>query len=115
MVLLLVNALMSFLTTISLLSSARAFSSTCAGSDGIPRLSLTTDDCAITERSVLVSRGGGSGGRGNHPSQNARFSSADEQITHRLKSALDLVDVRVLDHLSVAGSDVISLVERGII
>jgi hypothetical protein len=34
--------------------------------DGIPRLSLTTDDCAITERSVLVSRGGGSGCRGGY-------------------------------------------------
>jgi DNA repair protein RadC len=49
----------------------------------------------------------------NHPSQNANFSSADEQITHRLKGALDLVDVRVLDHLLVAGSDVISFAERG--
>jgi hypothetical protein len=35
----------------------------------------------------------------NHPSQNDRFSSADEQITHRLKSALDLIDVRVVDLL----------------
>jgi DNA repair protein RadC len=32
-----------------------------------------------------------------------------------LKSALDLVDVRVLDHLLVAGSDVISFAERGAI
>jgi DNA repair protein RadC len=51
----------------------------------------------------------------NHPSQNIHFSSADEKITHRLKSALDLVDVRVLDHLLVAGSDVISFAESGLL
>jgi DNA repair protein RadC len=51
----------------------------------------------------------------NHPSQNPHFSAADEQITHRLKNALDLVDVRIVDHLLVAGSDVISLAERGYI
>jgi len=51
----------------------------------------------------------------NHPSQNDQFSSADEQITHRLKSALDLIDVRVVDHLLVAGSDVISGAERGLV
>ncbi len=51
----------------------------------------------------------------NHPSQNDQFSSADEQITRRLKSALDLIDVRVLDHLLVAGSDVISGAERGLV
>ena len=51
----------------------------------------------------------------NHPSQNDHFSSADEQITHRLKSALDLVDVRVLDHLLVAGSEVTSFAEQGLL
>jgi DNA repair protein RadC len=51
----------------------------------------------------------------NHPSQNNCFSSADEQITKRLKSALELIDVRVLDQLLVAGSEVVSLAERGFI
>jgi len=51
----------------------------------------------------------------NHPSQNAHFSSADEQITQRLKSGLDLIDVRVVDHLLVAGSEVISLAESGLL
>ncbi len=51
----------------------------------------------------------------NHPSQNTQFSAADEQITRRLKSALDYIDVRVLDHLLVAGSEVISAAERGLI
>ena len=51
----------------------------------------------------------------NHPSQNPRFSSADELITQRLKSALDLVDVRVLDHLLVAGGEVVSFAESGLL
>jgi DNA repair protein RadC len=51
----------------------------------------------------------------NHPSQHDRFSSADELITQRLKGALDLIDVRVVDHLLVAGAEVISLAERGLI
>jgi DNA repair protein RadC len=49
----------------------------------------------------------------NHPSQHDQFSSADERITQRLKDALALIDVRVVDHLLVAGPEVISLAERG--
>ena len=49
----------------------------------------------------------------NHPSGVAEPSRADELITTRLKDALALIDVRVLDHLIVAGSDVVSLAERG--
>jgi DNA repair protein RadC len=39
----------------------------------------------------------------NHPSGEAKPSRADEALTQQLKSALQLVDVRVLDHLLVAG------------
>jgi DNA repair protein RadC len=35
----------------------------------------------------------------NHPSSCAEPSHADELITHRLKSALELVDIRVIDHI----------------
>jgi DNA repair protein RadC len=49
----------------------------------------------------------------NHPSGHAEPSVADRQITERLKSALALVDVRVLDHLVVGDGDVVSLAERG--
>jgi DNA repair protein RadC len=49
----------------------------------------------------------------NHPSGVAEPSHADEVITQRVKSALALVDIRVLDHLIVAGGEVISLAERG--
>ena len=49
----------------------------------------------------------------NHPSGDAEPSVADEQLTRTLKSALALVDVRVLDHVVVAGSRSVSLAERG--
>lgn len=50
----------------------------------------------------------------NHPSGSAEPSRADEYLTQTLKSALQLVDVRVLDHL-VVGDDVVSFAERGLI
>ena len=40
----------------------------------------------------------------NHPSGEAEFSLADEALTERLREALDLVDVKVLDHLVIAGA-----------
>ncbi len=51
----------------------------------------------------------------NHPSGVAEPSEADRLITQRLKSALALVDIRVLDHLVVAGGTSVSLAERGMI
>ncbi|MCB5315756.1 MULTISPECIES: RadC family protein [Yersinia] len=49
----------------------------------------------------------------NHPSQLAEPSQADRQITDRLVNVLDLVDVRVLDHLVVGGLDIVSFADRG--
>jgi DNA repair protein RadC len=51
----------------------------------------------------------------NHPSGVAEPSQADELITLRLKDALSLVDVRVLDHLIVGNGKVASLAELGVI
>ena len=51
----------------------------------------------------------------NHPSQVSDISAADELITGRVKDALALIEVRVIDHLLVAGSDVVSFVERGLL
>lgn len=48
----------------------------------------------------------------NHPSGVAEPSQADHRITDRLKEALGLVDVRVLDHF-VIGDEVVSFAERG--
>lgn len=50
----------------------------------------------------------------NHPSGIAQQSEADEQLTRNLKSALALVDVRVLDHFIVAGNQILSFAERGL-
>ena len=51
----------------------------------------------------------------NHPSGVAEPSQADELITARLRDALALVDIRVLDHLIVGGSSATSLAERGLL
>ena len=50
-----------------------------------------------------------------HPSGVAEPSRADELITKRLVESLALIDVRVVDHLIVAGGDVVSLCERGLL
>lgn len=49
----------------------------------------------------------------NHPSGDASPSAADELITIRLKEALDLVEIRVLDHIIVGRKHCTSLAERG--
>jgi DNA repair protein RadC len=51
----------------------------------------------------------------NHPSGVAEPSRADEHLTQSLKSALQLVDVRVLDHLVVGQGSVLSFAERGLL
>ena len=51
----------------------------------------------------------------NHPSGSCQPSEADRYITQRLKDALALIDVKVLDHLIVASNRVISFAERGIL
>lgn len=49
----------------------------------------------------------------NHPSGEAEPSQADRLITERLKQALELVDIHLLDHLVVGGMDIVSFAERG--
>jgi DNA repair protein RadC len=51
----------------------------------------------------------------NHPSGVAQPSRADELLTMSLKRALELVDVRVLDHFIVAGTSILSFAERGLL
>lgn len=48
-----------------------------------------------------------------HPSRFAEPSQSDRRITERLKQALALVDIHLLDHLVVGGMEVVSLAERG--
>ena len=51
----------------------------------------------------------------NHPTGVAEPSRADEYLTQTLKAALQLVDVRVLDHLVVGRAGVVSFAERGLL
>ncbi len=49
----------------------------------------------------------------NHPSGVAEASQADRWLTDQLRTSLALVDVRVLDHIIVAGNSHLSFAERG--
>lgn len=51
----------------------------------------------------------------NHPSGIAQPSQADEFLTRTLKEALALVEVKVLDHFIVAGTQTLSFAEMGLI
>jgi len=50
----------------------------------------------------------------NHPSGNADPSQSDMQITNKLKQALEMIDVRVLDHF-IIGDEMVSFAERGLL
>ncbi|WP_271271411.1 RadC family protein [Aliamphritea hakodatensis] len=50
----------------------------------------------------------------NHPSGVAEPSDADVDITRHLQQALLLVDVRLLDHMVIGASEVVSMAERGL-
>ncbi len=51
----------------------------------------------------------------NHPSGVAEPSAADRAITHELRDALQLVGVRVLDHLVIGSGEPVSMAARGLL
>jgi len=51
----------------------------------------------------------------NHPSMIKEQSHADELITRRLKQSLEAVEVRLIDHLIVTASEVLSFAESGLL
>ena len=51
----------------------------------------------------------------NHPSGNPEPSTADQSLTRRLKSALALVDVRLVDHIIIGDGHSVSMSERGLL
>lgn len=79
----------------------------------------TIDGAAVYPREVVKAALDANAAAGimfhNHPGGVAEPSRADVRITARLRSALELVDIRVLDHLIVGGTDVTSLAERGLL
>ena len=89
-----------------LIEYAEMFRGTIDGASVYPR-ELVKEALRLNAAAVIVSH--------NHPSGNPEPSGADRALTQRLKEALGLVDVRVLDHVIVAGSDTTSLAERGLL
>lgn len=51
----------------------------------------------------------------NHPSGNSTPSAADKQLTQKLRDAAMLMDIRLLDHVIVAGAQMLSMAEEGLI
>jgi len=82
------------------------FRGTIDGTSVYPR-EVVKEALAINAAAVILAH--------NHPSGVAEPSQADERITRRLKSALDLVDIRLLDHLIIGDGQATSLARRGLL
>jgi DNA repair protein RadC len=80
------------------------FRGTIDGTSVYPR-EVVKQALAVNAAAVIVAH--------NHPSGVAEPSQADERITRRLKSALELVDIRLLDHLVIGDGKASSLAKRG--
>jgi DNA repair protein RadC len=89
-----------------LLGVAELFNGTIDGASVHPREVVKTALAANAAAVVLFH---------NHPSANPEQSRADELITQRLRDALALVDVRVVDHVIVAGDAHVSFAEKGLL
>ncbi len=82
------------------------FRGTIDGTSVYPR-EVVKEALAVNAAAVILAH--------NHPSGVSEPSQADERITRRLKSALELVDIRLLDHLIVGAGTTTSLASRGMI
>ena len=89
-----------------LIEYAEMFRGTIDGASVYPR-ELVKEALRHNAAAVIISH--------NHPSGNPEPSQADKVLTQRLNEALRLVDVRVLDHVIVAGNSTASFAERGLI
>ncbi len=82
------------------------FRGTIDGTSVYPR-EVVKEALAVNAAAVILAH--------NHPSGVAEPSQADERITRRLKSALELVDIRLLDHLIIGAGQATSLASRGLL
>ena len=82
------------------------FRGTIDGTSVYPR-EVVKEALAVNAAAVILAH--------NHPSGVAEPSQADERITKRLKSALELVDIRLLDHLIIGDGRATSLASRGLL
>ncbi|CCN16710.1 RadC family protein [Bordetella bronchiseptica] len=89
-----------------LIDYAEMFHGTIDSASVYPR-ELVKEALRVNAASVILSH--------NHPSGNPEPSAADKLLTQRLKDALALVEVRIVDHVIVAGSATTSFAERGLI
>lgn len=87
-----------------LIEFAELFQDTIDGAEVHPR--------EVVRRALLCNAAAALVGH-NHPSGNPEPSAADRAITARLKQALALVDVRLLDHIVVGGHATASMAARG--
>lgn len=51
----------------------------------------------------------------NHPSGNRQPSAADKELTRKLKEAAEVMDIKLLDHLIIAGTNYLSMADEGMI
>lgn len=89
-----------------LLARERLFSGTIDGAQVAPRV-VVQRALALNAAAVILAH--------NHPSGDPTPSAADRAITARLREALALVEVRLLDHLVVGAGEVVSMAERGLV
>ena len=82
------------------------FRGTIDGTSVYPR-EIVKEALAINAAAVILAH--------NHPSGVAEPSQADERITRRVRTALELVDIRLLDHIVIGDGTSTSLASRGII
>jgi DNA repair protein RadC len=82
------------------------FRGTIDGTSVYPR-EVVKEALAVNAAAVILAH--------NHPSGVAEPSQADERITKRLKSALELVDIRLLDHLIIGDGQATSMASRGLL
>ena len=87
-----------------LIAVADVFRGTIDGASVHPR-EIVRDAIAHNAAAVILAH--------NHPSGVAEPSQADELITRRLKEALLLVEIRILDHIVVAGGLCVSMAQTG--
>lgn len=87
-----------------LIDYAELFFGTVDGAEVHPR-EVVKQALVLNAAAVVVSH--------NHPSGEVEPSAADRALTARLKQALDLVDVRLLDHIIVGGHKTLAMAERG--
>ena len=88
------------------LAFVELFRGTIDGTSVYPR-EVVKEALAVNAAAVILAH--------NHPSGVAEPSQADERITRRLRSALELVDIRLLDHLIIGDGRATSMASRGLL